>query len=74
MNANPELPPKIDWPYYKKNVTISGLVDKFQKDYESLTVPYPTDKYTSQVEAQEKQVVIHLYNNYFFLIHLIAIT
>lgn len=58
MTANPEVPPKIDWAYYKKNVPLAGLVDKFQKEYESFTIPYPTDKYTSQLESQEKELVI----------------
>lgn len=58
MAANPETPPKIDWVYYKKNITLPGLVDKFQKEYESFAVPYPADKYTSQLETQEKGLVI----------------
>jgi len=56
MNANPEIPPKLDWMYYKKNIPVPGLVDKFQKEYESFKVPYPVDKYTSEVEVQEKEV------------------
>ncbi|KAL6259421.1 hypothetical protein P5V15_009344 [Pogonomyrmex californicus] len=56
MNSNPETPPKIDWAFYKKNISVPGLVDKFQKEYESFKVPYPIDKYTSEVEAQEKEV------------------
>lgn len=54
--ANPETPPKLDWASYQKNVPIAGMVDKFQKAYEALHVPYPADNVTSQVEAQEKQV------------------
>jgi len=64
MNANPEAPPKIDWMYYKKNIPVSGLVDKFQKEYESFKVPYPADKYTSEVEVHEKEVVQHLHYTY----------
>ncbi|XP_011869541.1 PREDICTED: ATP synthase subunit d, mitochondrial-like [Vollenhovia emeryi] len=60
MNANPETPPKIDWAYYKKNVLVSGLVDKFQKEYESFKVPYPADKYTSDIEAQEKEMLVQI--------------
>jgi len=58
MNTHPESPPKIDWAYYKKNISTSGLVDKFQKEYESFKVPYPADNYTSQIETQEKDMVI----------------
>ncbi|XP_018306153.1 ATP synthase subunit d, mitochondrial [Mycetomoellerius zeteki] len=60
MNANPEAPPKIDWAYYKKSIPIAGLVDKFQKEYESVKVPYPVDKYTSEIEAEEKKVHIKI--------------
>ncbi|XP_055627775.1 ATP synthase subunit d, mitochondrial [Toxorhynchites rutilus septentrionalis] len=54
--ANPENPPKLDWAYYQKNVPIAGMVDKFQKAYEALQIPYPADTVTAQIEAQEKQV------------------
>jgi len=64
MNANPEAPPKIDWMYYKKNIPIPGLVDKFQKEYESFKVPYPADKYTSEVEVHEKEVVQYSHYTY----------
>ncbi|XP_018401983.1 PREDICTED: ATP synthase subunit d, mitochondrial-like [Cyphomyrmex costatus] len=60
MNANPEAPPKIDWTYYKKNIPISGLVDKFQKEYESVKVPYPVDKYTSEIETEEKEMHVKI--------------
>ncbi|KAG5310648.1 ATP5H synthase, partial [Acromyrmex insinuator] len=60
MSANPEVPPKIDWAYYKKNIPIVGLVDKFQKEYESITVPYPVDKYTSEIETEEKKMHINI--------------
>ncbi|XP_014220521.1 ATP synthase subunit d, mitochondrial-like [Trichogramma pretiosum] len=53
----PEQPPKIDWTFYKNRVAVPGLVDKFQKEYESLKIDYPADKYTSQVEAQEKESI-----------------
>jgi len=61
MNEHPE-PPKIDWAYYRKNISASGLVDKFQKEYESFKVPYPTDNFTSQIESQEKEMVIAKYS------------
>jgi hypothetical protein len=70
MNTNPETPAKIDWTYYKKNVPMPGLVDKFQKEYESFKVPYPADKYTSEVEAEEKQVVQYLLYIKYYVLHL----
>ncbi|XP_076649619.1 ATP synthase peripheral stalk subunit d, mitochondrial [Halictus rubicundus] len=55
MTANPESPPKLDWAYYRKNIKTPGLVDKFQKEFEAFKVPYPVDKYTAEIEAQEKK-------------------
>ncbi|XP_043516921.1 ATP synthase subunit d, mitochondrial-like [Frieseomelitta varia] len=55
MMANPEALPKIDWAYYKKVVLTPGLVDKFQKEYESLSIPYPPDNYTAEIEKEKQQ-------------------
>lgn len=54
MMANPETSPQLNWEYYKKNVTTPGLVEKFQKEYEALKVPFPADKYTSLIDGEEK--------------------
>ncbi|XP_054009067.1 ATP synthase subunit d, mitochondrial [Hylaeus anthracinus] len=56
MLANPEAPPKIDWAFYRKSVATPGLVDKFQKEYESLSIPYPADKYTADIDNEAKQM------------------
>lgn len=55
--ANPEKPPAIDWAYYQSRVSVPGLVDSFKKQYEALQVPYPADKVSAQVDAQEKEAV-----------------
>ncbi|XP_071442385.1 ATP synthase subunit d, mitochondrial-like [Hetaerina americana] len=55
--ANPESLPKIDWAFYKKTVPVAGMADAFQKQYESMKIPYPPDTATALVEAQEKQVM-----------------
>jgi ATP synthase D chain, mitochondrial (ATP5H) len=55
--ANPEAAPKIDWSYYKSRVAVAGMVDNFQKQYESLKIPYPADTVTPLVEAQAKKGV-----------------
>ncbi|XP_058054677.1 ATP synthase subunit d, mitochondrial [Anopheles bellator] len=56
VTANPETAPKIDWAFYKKHVPVAGMVDKFQKAYEALQIPYPADNVSKLVEAQEKEV------------------
>ncbi|BET03013.1 ATP synthase [Nesidiocoris tenuis] len=56
VSANPENAPKLDWAYYKKNVPIPGLVDAFQKQYESLQIPVPADTLTSTIDSQEKEI------------------
>lgn len=56
MMANPEELPKIDWAYYKKCVVTPGLVDRFQKEYESISVAYPADNYTSEIESQKQEM------------------
>ncbi|KAM8707268.1 hypothetical protein ACLKA7_011374 [Drosophila subpalustris] len=53
--ANPENPPKIDWAHYKNLVPIAGLVDSFQKQYDALSVPYPKDNFSSQVDTEIEQ-------------------
>lgn len=60
--ANPETVPTIDWAYYKKRVAIAGLVDNFQKQYESVKVPYPVDNVSSKVDAQRQQVQVEIKN------------
>ncbi|CAL8092664.1 unnamed protein product [Orchesella dallaii] len=53
--ANPEVAPKLDFAAYKAKIAVPGLVDSFQKQYEAIKVPYPADKLTPDVNAQEKQ-------------------
>ncbi|XP_066595815.1 ATP synthase subunit d, mitochondrial-like [Prorops nasuta] len=55
MQSYPESSPKIDWSFYSKTITAPGFVDKFKKEYESLSIPYPADKYSSLIDSQEKE-------------------
>lgn len=54
--ANPPEPPKINWALYKNAVPVPGMVDNFQKQYESLKVPYPADTQSAQIDAQWAEV------------------
>jgi len=53
--ANPENAPKLDFAAYKAKIPIAGLAESFQKQYEALKIPYPADKVTSEINAQEKK-------------------
>ncbi|CAF4926950.1 unnamed protein product [Pieris macdunnoughi] len=54
--ANPPEPPKINWSQYKAAITVPGMVDNFQKQYEALKIPYPADTYTSQIDSQWAEI------------------
>lgn len=58
MQAYPEAAPKLDWVFYKQHVPVAGLVDKFQKEYESMNVPYPADNYSANIDTMAEQSVI----------------
>lgn len=73
MMTYPEDLPKIDWTYYKKTIVTPGLVDKFYKEYEAISVPYPTDKYTEAIDAEQKEIVICIYFSFIIILKLILL-
>ncbi|ENN73621.1 ATP synthase subunit d, mitochondrial [Dendroctonus ponderosae] len=54
--AQPEKPPAINWDLYKQKVPIAGMVDEFQKKYSALSIPFPPDTVSGQLNAQEKEI------------------
>lgn len=56
MLANPAESPKINWSQYKAAISVPGMVDNFQKQYEALKIPFPPDTFTSQIDAQWSQI------------------
>lgn len=56
VQVNPAQSPKIDWAFYKQRVAVPGLVDAFQKNFDTLKVAYPTDSLSASVDSQAKQV------------------
>ncbi|XP_077290218.1 ATP synthase, subunit D [Arctopsyche grandis] len=58
--SNPAELPKIDWSFYKNSVPVAGMVDNFQKQYEALKIPFPSDTQTSQIEAQASKLKVEI--------------
>lgn len=54
--ALPAEAPKIDWAFYKSKVPVAGMVDEFQKQYSAVSIPYPPDTVSSQIDVQEKEI------------------
>lgn len=54
MLSNPETAPAIDWAYYKKNVQEKSVVDQLEAAYKALSITYPKDTLSHEVDAQEK--------------------
>ncbi|XP_014671264.1 PREDICTED: ATP synthase subunit d, mitochondrial-like [Priapulus caudatus] len=58
----PAEPPKIDWAFYKSRIVSSGLVDKFEKQYAVLNIPFPKDNVSPQIDEQLKQQEVERQN------------
>ncbi|XP_006886521.1 PREDICTED: ATP synthase subunit d, mitochondrial-like isoform X2 [Elephantulus edwardii] len=54
LAAVPEAPPAINWAYYKANVAKAGLVDDFEKKFNSCAEFVSLSK--SRIEEYEKQL------------------
>jgi len=60
VHKYPEALPSIDWSVYKSKIAMPGLVDSFEKAYNSVTVPYPNDpdNIKASIDAQEAEAAI----------------
>jgi len=53
VNALPENIGAIDFEVYRSKIAIPGMVDKFEKAYKDLKVPYPSDQgKLAEIDAQ----------------------
>ncbi|CAG2101332.1 unnamed protein product, partial [Medioppia subpectinata] len=55
MLSYPETAPKIDWSYYRTNITAKGIVDQLESSYKALNIVYPKDNISDQIAAQEAE-------------------
>uniref|UniRef100_A0A6A7FNK1 ATP synthase subunit d, mitochondrial n=1 Tax=Hirondellea gigas TaxID=1518452 RepID=A0A6A7FNK1_9CRUS len=53
----PEAITAINWSQYESRVSVPGMVADFKKQYESLTIPYPKDTYSTGVDEVEKKAM-----------------
>ena len=57
LAAYSEKPETIDWNFYKRNISLPGFVDSFQKQFEALKIPLPKDTASAAIEEQKKKFV-----------------
>jgi F-type H+-transporting ATPase subunit d len=50
----PEALPAINWAQYEGRIAIPNMVSEFKKQYESISVSYPKDSYTTKIDEEEK--------------------
>merc|ERR1711862_1079710 len=56
VSVLPEALPKIDFDSYKGRITVPGMVEDFQKKYESLAIPYPADTMSAASDKEAAQL------------------
>ncbi|XP_065826918.1 ATP synthase subunit d, mitochondrial-like [Oscarella lobularis] len=55
LSGFPEERNRVDWAYYKERIQDKTLVEKFEKEFAALSVPYPADKESSKIAQAEKE-------------------
>jgi len=58
VHENPEKPPEIDFAAYKKLVNNKAAIDQLEKSYKALSISYPPETLSAQIDAQEKQTAV----------------
>jgi hypothetical protein len=53
MLSYPESAPPIDWSAYRKNITEKSVVDQLENAYKVLSIPYPKDTISHEIDAQQ---------------------
>merc|ERR1712179_875685 len=56
--TRPEALPPIDFSAYAARVSVPGMVENFQKEYESIAIPYPADTVSGAIDGQEAAAAV----------------
>ncbi|KAM4692693.1 ATP synthase peripheral stalk subunit d, mitochondrial isoform 1-T2 [Rhinophrynus dorsalis] len=57
LSSLPEKPPTIDWAYYRTAVAKAGMVEEFEKKFNTLVIPEPKDTQSEKINTQEQESV-----------------
>lgn len=57
MKAYSEKPEPLNWDHYMRSISKPNLVGDFKKQFEAVSVPYPKDMATADIEADKIKMV-----------------
>ncbi|CAL4064339.1 unnamed protein product [Meganyctiphanes norvegica] len=58
--TKPEALPAIDFSAYAARISVPGMVESFQKQYESIAIPYPEDTVSGAIDEQEAAAAVEV--------------
>merc|ERR1711872_13822 len=58
--SQPEALPAIDFASYGTRISVPGMVESFQKQYESIAIPYPEDTVSGAIDEQEAAAAVEV--------------
>lgn len=57
VSTLPEAIPAINWAVYEGKIPVAGMLENFKKSYGALTIPYPEDKCSAAIDAEETEAM-----------------
>merc|ERR1711942_468945 len=58
--ALPDALPAIDFSAYASKISVPGMVENFQKQYEAIAIPYPEDTVSGAIDEQEAAAAVEV--------------
>eukprot|EP01135_Chromosphaera_perkinsii_P005583 Nk52_evm2s354 gene=Nk52_evmTU2s354 len=55
LETLPDKKPEINWAYFKSVISAPGIVERYQKEFDSLNVPKPENKALANIEKNEAE-------------------